>query len=59
MRELSAGRRRAALVALALGGFAVGLTEFVLMGLLPEVAHGLLPGDWARSQPGQWRMPAG
>jgi len=52
MTELSAGRRRAALVALALGGFAVGLTEFVLMGLLPEVAHGLLPGDWARSQPG-------
>src|SRR5947209_8775824 len=48
---MSAGRRRAALGALALGGFAVGLTEFVLMGLLPEVAHGLLPGDWARSSP--------
>ncbi len=51
MEEISAGRRRAALAALALGGFAVGLTEFVLMGLLPEVAHGLLPGDWARSSP--------
>lgn len=28
----------AALVALALGGFGIGLTEFVIMGLLPEVA---------------------
>lgn len=27
-----------ALVALALGGFGIGLTEFVIMGLLPEVA---------------------
>ena len=26
------------LVALALGGFGIGLTEFVIMGLLPEVA---------------------
>ena len=49
MEKLSAGQCRAALAALALGGFAVGLTEFVLMGLLPEVARGLLPGDWARS----------
>ncbi|MBV9794326.1 MAG: MFS transporter [Actinobacteria bacterium] len=51
MEELSAGRRRGALAALALGGFAIGLTEFALMGLLPEVAHGLLPGTWARSSP--------
>jgi MFS transporter, DHA1 family, inner membrane transport protein len=49
VEKLGAGRRRAALAALAVGGFAVGLTEFVLMGLLPEVARGLLPGDWARS----------
>lgn len=28
----------AALYALALGGFGIGLTEFVIMGLLPEVA---------------------
>jgi DHA1 family inner membrane transport protein len=52
VEKLSAGRRRGALAALALGGFAVGLTEFALMGLLPEVAHGLLPGDWARSPAG-------
>ena len=29
---------RAALVALALGGFGIGLTEFVIAGLLPDVA---------------------
>lgn len=28
-----------ALLALAIGGFGIGLTEFVIMGLLPEVAH--------------------
>ncbi|MGH3587465.1 MAG: MFS transporter, partial [Pseudonocardia sp.] len=28
----------AALYALALGGFGIGLTEFVIMGLLPEVS---------------------
>ncbi len=28
----------AALLALALGGFGIGLTEFVIMGLLPEIA---------------------
>ncbi|HEX2892835.1 MAG TPA: MFS transporter [Marmoricola sp.] len=35
--------RRAALAitALALGGFAIGTTEFVTMGLLPEIAHGI------------------
>jgi MFS transporter, DHA1 family, inner membrane transport protein len=49
VEKLGAGRRRAALAALAMGGFAVGLTEFVLMGLLPEVARGLLPGEAARS----------
>lgn len=30
-----------ALVALALGGFGIGLTEFVIMGILPDVASGL------------------
>jgi DHA1 family inner membrane transport protein len=29
-----------ALLALALGGFAIGTTEFVTLGLLPEVASG-------------------
>jgi len=31
----------AGLIALALGGFGIGLTEFVIMGLLPEVAADL------------------
>ncbi len=30
-----------ALLALALGGFAIGTTEFVTMGLLPEIARGV------------------
>src|SRR5690348_9780704 len=30
-----------ALLALALGGFAIGTTEFVTMGLLPQVADGV------------------
>ena len=30
-----------ALLALAVGGFAIGTTEFVTMGLLPEVASGV------------------
>jgi DHA1 family inner membrane transport protein len=47
--HLTTARRVAALVSLALGGFAVGLTEFVAMGLLPEIARGLLPGLYATS----------
>ncbi|WP_375387757.1 MFS transporter [uncultured Amnibacterium sp.] len=39
-----------ALVALALGGFAIGSTEFVALGLLPDIARELLPDAWARSQ---------
>lgn len=42
VEHLTASRRLAALGSLALGGFAVGLTEFVAMGLLPEIADGLL-----------------
>jgi DHA1 family inner membrane transport protein len=34
-------RSAAAIVALALGGFAIGTTEFVTMGLLPDVAEGV------------------
>src|SRR4051812_35141744 len=30
-----------ALIALALGGFAIGTAEFVSMGLLPEIARGV------------------
>src|SRR5688500_12189496 len=39
------------MLSLALGGFAVGLTEFVAMGLLPEIAQGLLPDEYATSTP--------
>lgn len=35
------------LVALALGGFGIGSTEFVVMGLLPNIAHDLLPDLYA------------
>ncbi|GIF19769.1 DHA1 family inner membrane transport protein [Actinoplanes tereljensis] len=49
MDKLTAGRRWAALLALALGGFGLGLTEFAAMGLLPEVARDLLPEAYARS----------
>ncbi|WP_424494519.1 MFS transporter [Salinimicrobium sp. GXAS 041] len=32
---------RKALLALAIGGFGIGMTEFVIMGILPEVANAL------------------
>ena len=40
---LSPARIRFALLALALGGFGIGSTEFVAMGLLPNIAADLLP----------------
>jgi DHA1 family inner membrane transport protein len=40
---LSRTRSWLALAALALGGFGIGTTEFVAMGLLPELARDLLP----------------
>jgi DHA1 family inner membrane transport protein len=43
-------RPRRALLALAIGSFGIGMTEFVVMGLLPEIARELLPGAWATSQ---------
>lgn len=46
---LSPARTRLALLALALGGFGIGSTEFVAMGLLPNIAHDLLPQLYARS----------
>ncbi len=49
MPHLSPARTRLALLALALGGFGIGLTEFVAMGLLPNLAADLLPAVWARS----------
>lgn len=45
--ELTPLRRWLALVALALGGFGIGVTEFVSMGLLPNIAQDLLPGLYA------------
>ncbi len=51
MENLTAGRRWAAMLALAMGGFGLGLTEFAAMGLLPDLARDLLPADYARSAP--------
>jgi MFS transporter, DHA1 family, inner membrane transport protein len=46
---LSPARTRLALLALALGGFGIGATEFVAMGLLPDIARDLLPTLYAAS----------
>nr|WP_218857171.1 MFS transporter [Leifsonia soli] len=46
---MSSARIRLALLALALGGFGIGSTEFVAMGLLPNIAHDLLPQLYAAS----------
>ena len=40
-------RRGPALTALAIGSFGIGMTEFVVMGLLPDLAKDLLPNAWA------------
>ncbi|WP_234996496.1 MFS transporter [Demequina sp. NBRC 110054] len=39
---------RLALLALAIGGFGIGSTEFVAMGLLPDIARDLLPDLYAQ-----------
>jgi MFS transporter, DHA1 family, inner membrane transport protein len=46
---LSRPRVIAALLALSLGGFGIGSTEFVAMGLLPELASDLLPRLYAEN----------
>jgi DHA1 family inner membrane transport protein len=38
-----------ALLSLAVGSFGIGMTEFVVMGLLPGIAQDLLPAVWASS----------
>ncbi|MCB1274620.1 MAG: MFS transporter [Leucobacter sp.] len=43
MHALTPARRVAALVALSLGGFGIGITEFASMGVLPDIAQDLLP----------------
>ncbi len=37
-------QRNFALFSLALGGFAIGITEFATMGVLPDIARGLISG---------------
>jgi DHA1 family inner membrane transport protein len=49
MVTLTPARRWCALLSLALGGFAIGATEFVAMGLLPNIAADLLPDLYAES----------
>jgi MFS transporter, DHA1 family, inner membrane transport protein len=44
------GAANRALLSLAIGSFGIGMTEFVVMGLLPNVAQGLLPVQWGASQ---------
>ena len=39
-----------ALLSLAIGSFGIGMTEFVVMGLLPNIAADVLPSHWAASQ---------
>lgn len=51
MAPLSPARRGLALLALALGGFGIGATEFVAMGLLPDLTRDLLPGLAATDPP--------
>ncbi|WP_232496718.1 MFS transporter [Agromyces humatus] len=46
---LSPARVRFALLALALGGFGIGSTEFVVMGLLPDIAQDLFPALYTAS----------
>lgn len=44
VNQLSTLHRNAALFPLALGGFAIGVTEFATMGVLPIIVEDLLPG---------------
>jgi DHA1 family inner membrane transport protein len=55
---LSPARIRLALIALALGGFGIGSTEFVAMGLLPNIASDLLPALYA-AHPAEANAQAG
>lgn len=41
--------RSSALLSLAIGSFGIGMTEFVVMGLLPNIAADLQPAAWAAS----------
>ncbi len=50
LKPLTPLRRTIALIALALGGFGIGVTEFASMGLLPNIASDLIPGFEANPQ---------
>ncbi|WP_448720195.1 MFS transporter [Microbacterium natoriense] len=43
------GAAKRALLSLAIGSFGIGMTEFVVMGLLPDIAADLLPTRWSSS----------
>lgn len=43
----SRGAATGTLLSLAIGSFGIGMTEFVVMGLLPDIARDLLPSLWA------------
>ena len=45
----SKGAALRALLSLAIGSFGLGMTEFVVMGLLPNIARDLAPAAWAAS----------
>ncbi|WP_223625777.1 MFS transporter [Microbacterium sp. EST19A] len=45
----SRGAAKRALLSLAIGSFGIGMTEFVVMGLLPDIAGDLLPTLWSSS----------
>ncbi|MDO9396019.1 MAG: MFS transporter [Herbiconiux sp.] len=49
---MTALRRWLAILALALGGFGIGVTEFVTLGLLPNMAQDLLPAQYAADSAG-------
>jgi len=44
------GAAKRALLSLAIGSFGIGMTEFVIMGLLPNIAADLLSSLWRSSQ---------
>lgn len=52
MQQLTATRRVLALLALALGGFGIGTTEFASMGLLPLIGDDLVAGFAANPERG-------
>lgn len=48
----SPAHTRWVLLSLIVGSFGIGMTEFIVMGLLPDIAQNLLPGRWSADQEG-------